>query len=352
MLAISTVPTSLLAVLQIVRPCFTAASYQTFTMLLVGMVAGPVDPGGGRTVTGMLKSACLSQAWSHDRVHTFFSRAAWDPARLGLLLAAAVADRFLPGGAPVLVVVDDTLFRRRGQHVWGAGWAHDGSARGRNKTGYGNTWVVAAIIVTLPFTARPIALPVTARMWRAGAGPSRCELALSMIHSLKRVFGERQVNVVADAAYHHREVAALPAGITWTTRLPANAALTGPTPEREPGRRGRPRKKGDRLGTLTQIAAGATWKRATVTKYGQAVTVRLAVLDVQWYGPWKDLPARLILLKEGSRYYDLALITTDPTVTAQQAVQNYAARWGIEVVFQPPDPTSAPARPATAPPEP
>jgi hypothetical protein len=184
-----------------------------------------------------------------------------------------------------------------GKHVWGAGWAHDGSARGKNKTGYGNTWVVAAIIVQVPFSSRPIALPVTARMWRSGAGPSRCELALTMICSLKEVLGERLVHVVADAAYHHRDVASLPDGITWTTRLPVNAALTGPRPEREPGRRGRPRKKGDRLGTLTQIAAAATWNTATLTKYGKTVTVRLAVIDVQWYGPWKDLPARLILLK-------------------------------------------------------
>jgi len=37
-------------------------------------------------------------------------------------------------------VVDDTLFRRRGKKVHGAGWFHDGSAAGQLKLGYGNNW--------------------------------------------------------------------------------------------------------------------------------------------------------------------------------------------------------------------
>jgi hypothetical protein len=52
------------------------------------------------------------------------------------------------------------LFRRRGKKVHGAGWFHDGSAAGQLKLGYGNNWVVVAIIVTLPHVSRPVALPV------------------------------------------------------------------------------------------------------------------------------------------------------------------------------------------------
>jgi hypothetical protein len=326
--ASSTLPASLWAVAQVVRCCFTAPSFEVFTHLLAGMVTTR----GPRTVTGMLTGAGLSRSWSHHRVHRFFSRAAWDPRAVGLALAGAVIDALVPAGAAVRVAVDDTLLRRRGKKVWAAWWTHDGSARSQDKIGFGNTWVILAILVDLPFSSRPVALPVLARLWRGKDTASRSELALAMVGDLKRVAGQRIVHVVADAAYHHPQVAVLPAGVTWTTRLAANATLLGPPPART-GKRGRPRTKGTPLGTLTQIAATATWRPVTVQRYGQTANVRLADQRVQWYGPWKNLPVRLILLRDTSRYYNLALITTDLHSTPEQIITGYAARWSIEVVF-------------------
>ena len=49
------------------------------------------------------------------RVHRFFSRAAWDPRKVGLALTGAVIDALVPAGEPVRVAVDDTLLRRRGK---------------------------------------------------------------------------------------------------------------------------------------------------------------------------------------------------------------------------------------------
>jgi hypothetical protein len=328
MLAGSTLPVSLLAVAQILRGCFTAPSFEVFTQLLAGMVVTR----GPRTVTGMLTGAGLSQTWSHHRVHRFFSRAAWDPRKVALVLTGAVIQALIPAGAPVRVAVDDTLLRRRGKKVWAALWTHDGSARSQDKIGYGNTWVILAILIDLPFASRPVALPVMARLWRGKDTASRSELALAMVADLKRVAGQRVVHVVADAAYHHPGVTGLPADVTWTTRLAANAALSSPPPP-PTGRRGRPRKKGDPLGTLTQIAARATWKPVTVQRYGQKADVCLAEQIVRWYGPWKDLPVRLILLRDSAKYYDLALITTDLRTPAEQIISAYAARWSIEVVF-------------------
>jgi DDE superfamily endonuclease len=328
MLAVSTLPVSLLAVAQVLRCCFTAPSFEVFTHLVAGMVTTR----GPRTVTGMLTGAGLSRAWSHHRVHRFFSRAAWDPRKVALVLAGAVIEALVPAGADVRVAVDDTLLRRRGKKVWLALWTHDGSARSQDKIGFGNTWVVLAILVDLPFCSRPVALPVMARLWRGKDTASRCELALAMVKDLKGVAGQRIVHVVADAAYHHPGVAGLPAGLTWTTRLAANATLLGPAPART-GKRGRPRKKGNPLGTLTQIAAAAAWRAVSVQRYGQTANVHLAERIVQWYGPWKDLPVRLILLRDTSQYYDLALITTDLTTPVEQIISRYASRWSIEVVF-------------------
>jgi hypothetical protein len=71
------------------------------------------------------------------------------------------------------VAVDDTLFRRRGHKVYAAHWGYDGSlkvAKGNQKLSRGNTFVVAAVVVMLPFLDRPVALPVLTRLWRKG-GP-------------------------------------------------------------------------------------------------------------------------------------------------------------------------------------
>ena len=90
----------------------------------------------------------------------------------------------LPAGAPITVAVDDTLLRRRGKKVHGAGWFHDGSAAGQVKLGYGNNWIVVAIVVTLPFCTRPVALPVLATLAVKGGERSKPDLARDLVDAL------------------------------------------------------------------------------------------------------------------------------------------------------------------------
>src|SRR6266702_2722528 len=144
------VPASLMTLLAVFSPLFTAPSFRTFAMLACGFLAQP----GKRTVCGMLTGAGLSRLWPHDRAHRFFSRARWNPDDLGLCAARLVISLLVPDGGPVEVLIDDTLFRRRGKRVWAASWFHDGSVAGPAKTGYGNNWVVLAVRVRLPMTSR------------------------------------------------------------------------------------------------------------------------------------------------------------------------------------------------------
>src|SRR5919108_3288167 len=242
MLPMSTVPPSLAVVLEMLRCCFTVPSFTTFCALMIGLVRR-VGPG---TVTGMLAGAGLSHRWPHDRAHSFFSRARWCPDQLGLLLARVIVRYLIPAGAALEVAVDDTLFRRSGKKVAQACWAHDGAARAPAKIGYGNTWVVVAIVVRPPMVRRPVALPVAAWCWRGRAGLSRMLLAFCLVTRLATEFGDRRVHVVADAAYHNAYLRDLPANVTWSCRLAKNAVLFGPAPART-GRRGRPRRRGERL---------------------------------------------------------------------------------------------------------
>ena len=73
-----TLPATLSRVLDPLRSCFTAPTFEVFTALVAGLVAQPVS----RTVCGMLTGAGLAGVWHHCRAHRFFSAARWCPCLL------------------------------------------------------------------------------------------------------------------------------------------------------------------------------------------------------------------------------------------------------------------------------
>jgi len=255
------VPASLMTLLAVFSSLFTAPSVRTFAGLACGFLA----QSGKRTVCGMLTGAGLSRAWPHHRAHYFFSRARWNPDDLGMCVARLVIGLLVPDGEPVEALIDDTLFRRRGKKTWAASWFHDGSAQGPAKTGHGNNWVVLALRVRLPMISRPVAVPVMAKLViKDTNSASRLSLARRMATRLARELPGRTVHVTADSAYAGEELKELPGGLTWTTRLRSNAALHALPPART-GKKGRPRKKGDRLPPLAKTAAAASFSQVTVT---------------------------------------------------------------------------------------
>ena len=303
------VPASLMTLLTAFAPLFTAPSFRTFTMLACGFLAQP----GRRTVCGMLSGAGLARLWPHDRAHWFFSRARWNPDDLGLAAAKLVVALLVPAGEPVLVAIDDTLFRR-GRKVWAASWFHDGSAQGKHKTGRGNNWVVLAIVVSLPFCTRPFALPVMAKLVVKGtSSASRLWLARRMTSSLADALPGRDLHAVADSAYAGEELKKLGKNVTWTTRLRKDAALHGLPPERT-GKRGRPRVRGARLPKLAGLAAATAFTQVTVTRYGKTETVQAAAITCLWYTVFGTRPVQVILVRDKSASgYDLARAGHAPT---------------------------------------
>jgi DDE superfamily endonuclease len=325
------VPASLMTLLAVFSSLFTAPSFRTFTMLACGFLA----QSGKRTVCGMLTGAGLSRLWPHDRAHYFFSRARWNPDELGIAAAKLVIGLLVGGGEPVEVLIDDTLFRRRGKKVWAASWFHDGSAQGPAKTGFGNNWVVLAVRVRLPMVSRPVAVPVMAKLVIKGTNSaSRLWLARRMVTRLAAELPGRQVHVTADSAYAGGELKELPDGVTWTTRLRANAALYGLPPERT-GKKGRPRVKGDRLPSLAKLAATAVFAQVTVTRYGKTETIAVHALTCLWYSVTGAGPVTVILIRDKSRTgFDLALVTTEKNPDIARVIERYAARWAIEVAIE------------------
>jgi len=321
-------PISLRRLLDTFTGCFTTPTFAVFQAMVLGLIAQT----GQRTVCGMLTGAGLARIWSHDRAHRFFSAARWSVDHVGLIVFDLVLAHLVADGADLHLAVDDTAHRRRGKKVHGAGWIHDGSAPARNKLAFGHRWVVVGVIVRPAFLSRPVCLPVLCRRWQGKGTASTVEIAARMIATITGRVPGRRIHVVADAAYHGKSLRDLPTQVTWTTRLPRNAVLYHRAPP-PTGKRGRPRLKGDRIGTPAQAAATCGWRTVSVARYGRADTVSITVLDCLWYGVFGPLPVRMVLVRDRQTGPMLALITTDLSVTAADLVTRYAARWAIEVTF-------------------
>ena len=337
MLRMHTLPPSLFELLDAFRPCFTAPTFTTFVLLAAGLVARPA----GRSVCGMLAGAGLGGVWHHSRAHRFFAAARWSADEVGLTVLRLAVGWLVPARSPVVIAVDDTMFRRSGRKVHAAHWAYDGSRRvapGSPQVSRGNTFVVAAVVVMLPFLQRPAALPVAARLWRKG-GPAKpalaCEL-IGLISSAPACRG-RAVRVVGDGGYICSALRSLPPGVTLTGPLPRHACLYEVHPELDNPllrrhRRGRPRTRGARIGTPADLAAVVAGQDAAVTRYGKTARVTVREHRCLWPGVWRSVPVRVIIVTEPGRP-GLSLVTTDPRTPAAAVVSRYASRWAIEVAF-------------------
>lgn len=343
------VPSSLNELLLLFAPCFSHPTFQTFR----AMVVGQISQTRLRCVTGMLVGARLSGVWHHARAHRFFSHARWCVDELGLLVAEVIVSRLVGPDQPLTVPIDDTLAKRRGRKIFGAGWHHDATANSRAGTvAWGNNWVTAGINVKLPFLARTVCLLVLFRLWRPRRKeipkgrpdperPSKPRLAREILCLVAKRFPSRMIHAVGDAAYASGAFANLPANVTLTSRLRADAALNELAPPRPPkGQRGRgrPPKKGARLPKLDQIATNPAteWVTTTVCRYGKTEQVMVHAFRCLWYEAFGQQPVQVVMIQDTSKAqgYELALISTDLKATPAQLIERYADRWPTEVAYE------------------
>jgi hypothetical protein len=145
------------------------------------------------------------------------------------------------------------------------------------------------------------------------------------------------VHVVADGGYVCSELRSLPAGVTLTGPLPRHACLYEVHPELDSpllcrGRRGRPRSRGERIGTWAQLRAAEPGQEATLTRYGNKAPVTIRERRCLRPRAYRSVPVRVIIVTE-PRKPGLARVTTDPGTPATQLITRYASRWAIEVAF-------------------
>ncbi len=191
----------------------------------------------------MLAGPRLAGIWHHARAHRFFTAARWRPDHLGLLLCDLIVGRLLGADQPILLAVDDTLFRRASRRLPLAAFHHDPTAPAGRRIGWGTagSWSASWSACRSCPTGH-VCLPVLACLWHPReADHIKLVLAHQVIRQVAARYPTRKVQVVADAAYVGNSPLGLPRRVSLTSRTaprrrPARPAArpparpAGPTP--------------------------------------------------------------------------------------------------------------------------
>ncbi len=335
------------------RSVFTVPTHRTFVTLATGWILSARQ----RFVTECIFSGGAVGQGHWCRFHRFFSHAAWALDSLCRILARVLVAHFVPSG-PIVLGGDDTLCRKRGLTLYGAGMHHDPlySSKALKVFSWGHDWVVLCLLIPLrPWAPTKVfALPLAFRLYKNRQGlakgqrgkkrppdpnhRTRPQLLVELISLVAAWFPERQIVVCADSAYGGKSVLQhLPANVDLISHVHPKGVLYAPPPPRTPGQRGAPRKKGQRLPALEAWADDASqpWQKLTFDQFGLHTTLLVKTQQALYYKAGKSRLLTIVLARdaEGKRP-DHRFYCTRLDWDARTILAAYANRWAVEVTFE------------------
>jgi len=247
---------SFVTLLQNFDPVFTTPTFNTFVVIVTGWVLSQRH----RYVTEVIFASGHVGDGHWSRFHRFFSHAAWDIDTFSMCLAKTVVTILAPG-ATFSWAVDDTLCRKRGLTLYGAGMHYDPliSSRAKPLVSWGHDWVVLTLIVAFPAWApsKVFALPIAMRLYRNRQGltkgkksqkgkersskpkhdpnhRTRPELALDLINMVAQWFPNDEITVSGDSAYGGQSILShLPTDVHLISHVHPKGALYEPAPPKD-----------------------------------------------------------------------------------------------------------------------
>lgn len=284
------------------------------------------------------------------RFYTFMasSRLPWD--RLWSVLWRAIPEPLVDGR--ILVALDDSINNKSGRKIFGGGFFHDHTAK-LNQPSYPWSQNIVAIGLLKMVKGRWSCLPLAFRFYfmkkdieakaptaqksgRTVEFQSKMVQAVEMLKAVAAQFVGTPVLVVADSWFGNNGLwrPLCESGFVFEllSRLRANITLFDLPADRAPGQRGRTRKYGRRLGSVSDCAVEyrELARALSVFLYGKRREVwaydRVLML--------KNLrcPVRVVWVFRKTRW--VAFFTTDLTLSVEQIIEYYGARWKIESGFK------------------
>jgi hypothetical protein len=347
-MAMLSLPIAFSSVIGVFAPVFSRPVWPHVKVLLTGAVLAP----GKRTVTSILQIMGRSAASDFQTYHRVLNRAVWSPLHASRLLLRLLVAVFVPRGV-VLFGLDDTIERRRGDHITAKGIYRDPvrSSHAHMVKASGLRWLGCMVLTPIAWANRVWALPCltvlcpSERFYtqRGRRHQTMLERARQIIRIVRRWLPGRELVFVADSSFAALEwlalVARLPR-VSVITRLRLDAALYDPPPQRAPGTKGRPRLKGKRRPTLEAVLADekTQWSTLTVDDwYGEGPReVEVTTDTAVWYHAGKPPVAiRWVLIRDPQeRFKPQALLSTNLEYTCAQMLAWFVGRWTMEVTFE------------------
>ena len=321
--------------LGLMSTAFTAPSFNLFEGLITAWVLLP----GRHTITRMWQVIDEGSRRAHGAYHRFVRCGRWSPSELWHLIAVIEVGLFYAAGFALLLYLDDTLLKKTGRKISGAGSFRDAVNSTKNKTVYawGLNIVLLTLLVRVPWVGEPLSLPINMRLYRKNSSKTRLDLAEEMIHQIAEWFPDRRFLLCGDGAYAFLAGRRLPRTHI-TSRMRRDAALYELPKPRRKGQRGRPAKKGARLPSPEQIARTLPqdqWRLAEIDVRGKKQSVLLYARKVLWYQTVPDREILLIIVRDPAGVQpDDFFFTTDVDADPAEVVSQYAGRWSIEDTFR------------------
>jgi len=341
--------------LSLLTPFAVAFTAPTFRHVLV-LVSGTILASGRRTVAAALRAVGLGDERRFTTYHRVLNRGVWSALVLSRLLLDLLVRTFLASDAPLELVVDGTLERRRGRKVAWKGRFHDAtrSQSGHVVTSDGIHWVCVMLLAPVPWSRRRWALPflaiptftpaTSAKLGKPHrTAPERTE---RLVRLIRRWQPYRTIQVVGDSGFAVLRLAHVcgAARVRLVSRLVLNAQLYDPprvrpasTPGVKPKKGPRQPKLVDRLDATTVAGSHTAWQRQVVAWYGhQQRLLDVATGTALWHTDGCDpLPIRWVLVRDPQgRLSPYALFCTDQEVDATAILAAYLHRWNVEVTFE------------------
>ena len=123
-------PDPIIEALATFRPLFTAPTWRKLMILLTGTLLAQ----GRRTVAAALGSTSNDMAANFSSFHQVLNRARWSPLALSRQLLLLIVETFVPAGACVDLVIDETLERRWGSKISKRGHYRDSALSSRERS--------------------------------------------------------------------------------------------------------------------------------------------------------------------------------------------------------------------------
>jgi hypothetical protein len=342
------VPVTLTRLIVRFVPLFSKRVWEHAQVLVVGALLAP----GKRTVTAVLRVMGLSQEGQFQKYHRVLNRAQWSSLAVARVLLGLVVRTFASAGT-IVIGIDDTLERRRGEKIKAKGIYRDPvrSSRSHMVKASGLRWLCAMLLSEIPWAGRVWALPFLtvlcpSERYHQQRGQRHKPLpqwAGQLIGLLHRWLPGREVVVVADSSYAViellKQVSDTP-NVSLITRLRLDAALYDPAPRRALRQHGRPRKKGVRRPTLQHLLKDALmqWTPLTVSNWygGGTRDVEICTDTAVWYHT--GLPPvglRWVLIRDPQDEFEpQALLSTQLAHQPAQILEWFVRRWTMEVTFE------------------